>query len=166
MTVYLIRGGRVAAHATTPAKPNKGAIPVRSLAELKASGLPMARLVAIWNALPGNKRISKFKSRDVAVRRLWAAFEQLAPRDQINRRLRAEKPARADSKQAQVIALLSRANGATVDEMAAAIGWQRHSVRGVISGALKKRLGLTITSTKEDRGRVYRISDAGIEAKA
>ncbi len=166
MTVYLIRGDRVAAHANLPAKAPKGAIPVRFFAELKASGLPMARLVAIWNALPGNKRISKFKSRDVALRRLWAAFEQLAPRDQINRRPRAAKPARADSKQAQVIALLGRPNGATVDEMAGAIGWQHHSVRGMISGALKKRLGLTITSIKEERGRVYRISNTGTEAKA
>ena len=166
MTVYLIRYDRVAAHANLPAKAPKGAIPVRSLAEFKTSGLPMARLVAIWNALPGKKRISKFKSRNVALRRLWAAFEQLAPRNKTHQRLRAEKPARADSKQAQVIALLSRANGATVAEMAAATGWQHHSVRGVISGSLKKRLGLTITSTKEDRGRVYRITDTGAEAQA
>jgi hypothetical protein len=166
MTVYLIRGDRVAAHTNLPAKTPRGAIPVRSFGDLKGSGLPMARLVAIWNALPGKKRISKFKSRDVALRRLWAAFEQLAPRDQINRRPRAEKPARADSKQAQMMALLRRPNGATIDEMAEAIGWQHHSVRGVISGALKKRLGLTITSTKEDRGRVYRISNTGTEAKA
>ena len=166
MTAYLIRGDRVAALANLPAKAPKGAIPVRSLAELKASGLPMVRLVGLWNALPGNKPVAKFKSRDVALRRLWTAFEELARRNKANRRPRAEKPARADSKQAQVIALLGRPNGATIDEMAGAIGWQHHSVRGVISGALKKRLGLTITSTKEDRGRVYRISNTGTEAKA
>ena len=43
-------------------------------------------------------------------------------------------------------------------EMVKATGWQTHSVRGVISGVLKKRLGLTITSTKEERGRVYRVA--------
>ena len=57
-----------------------------------------------------------------------------------------------------MIALLQRANGATLDELVAATGWQAHTVRGAMSGALKKRLGLTIASEKVDnRGRVYRI---------
>jgi hypothetical protein len=166
MTVYLIRGDRVAAHANLPGKAPKGAIPIRSLKNLEGSGLPMGRLVAIWNALPGNKRMTKFKSRNVALQRVWAAFEQLTPRKATKLRLHAEKVARPDSKQAQVIALLQRAKGATIDELAAAIGWQHHSVRGVISGALKKRLGLAITSSKEDRGRVYRIAGTGVEAQS
>ena len=65
---------------------------------------------------------------------------------------------REDSKQAMMIKLLKRPGGATIDEMAKATGWQRHSVRGVMSGVLKKRLELSITSEKEERGRVYRIS--------
>ena len=48
--------------------------------------------------------------------------------------------------------------GATVDEVASATGWQRHTVRGVFSGTLKKKLGLTLASAKEERGRVYRIA--------
>jgi hypothetical protein len=64
---------------------------------------------------------------------------------------------REDSKQATMIKLLKRPGGATIDEMAQANSWQRHSVRGVISGVLKKRLGLSISSEKEERGRVYRI---------
>ena len=165
MTVYFIRGDRVAAHANLPAKAPKGAIAIRSLKDLEGSGLRMGRLVAIWNALPGNKRITKFKSRNVAVQRVWAAFEQLTPRKAMKQRLQTEKVARPDSKQAQVIALLQRPKGATIDELAAAIGWQHHSVRGVISGALKKRLGLAITSSKEDRGRVYRFAGTGVEAQ-
>lgn len=70
----------------------------------------------------------------------------------------ARKP-RADTKQAQVIGLLRRPEGATIDEIAGATGWQRHTVRGAIAGALKKKLGLDVTSQKtEDRGRVYRIA--------
>jgi len=65
---------------------------------------------------------------------------------------------REDSKQATLIKLLKRPGGTTIDEMAKATGWQRHSVRGVISGILKKRLGLSIASEKEERGRVYRIA--------
>jgi hypothetical protein len=55
--------------------------------------------------------------------------------------------------------MLRRAEGATVNEVASATGWQRHTVRGVFSGALKKKLGLTIASAKEERGPVYRIAE-------
>ena len=61
------------------------------------------------------------------------------------------------SKQGEVIAMLRRPEGATVDEVVSATGWQRHTVRGVFSGTLRKKLGLTIASAKEERGRVYRI---------
>jgi hypothetical protein len=65
---------------------------------------------------------------------------------------------RADTKQSQVIAMLKRPNGATVEEIMAATEWQAHTVRGFFAGALKKRLGLEVTSEKdEERGRVYRI---------
>ena len=46
----------------------------------------------------------------------------------------------------------------TVEEMAKATGWQNHSVLGAISGVLRKRLGLTVASEREERGRVYRIT--------
>ncbi len=65
---------------------------------------------------------------------------------------------RQGTKQALLIDLLKRKNGATIDEAVAATGWQPHSVRGAISGALKKKLGLTVSSEKvEGHGRVYRI---------
>ena len=71
-----------------------------------------------------------------------------------------DKPKRthADSKQAQLIEMLKAPKGATIDEIVAAFGWQPHTVRGAIAGALKKKLGLEVTSEKvEGRGRVYRI---------
>ena len=69
---------------------------------------------------------------------------------------------RQGTKQALLIDLLKRKNGATIDDAVKATGWQPHSVRGVISGALKKRLGLTVTSENvERRGRVYRIVERG-----
>lgn len=75
----------------------------------------------------------------------------------------SSKPnAREGSKQAQLIAMLQGADGATVGEIAAAFGWQPHTVRGAIAGALKKKLGLDVTSEKVDgRGRVYRLSREG-----
>ncbi|MCU9849365.1 DUF3489 domain-containing protein [Defluviimonas sp. WL0024] len=65
---------------------------------------------------------------------------------------------RAGTKQAQIIAMLQRPEGATVAEMVEATGWLAHTVRGSISGALKKKLGLPIAAEKvEGRGMVYRI---------
>lgn len=69
---------------------------------------------------------------------------------------------RQGTKQALLIDLLKRKNGATIDEIGEATGWQAHSVRGAISGALKKKLGFAISSEKVDgRGRVYRIAECG-----
>ncbi len=65
---------------------------------------------------------------------------------------------RAGTKQAQIIAMLQRPKGATVAEIVEATSWQAHTVRGSISGALKKKLGLPINAEKvEGRGTVYRI---------
>jgi hypothetical protein len=56
-----------------------------------------------------------------------------------------------------LVAMLLQPEGATLDAMRAATGWQAHSVRGVIAGSIKKKLGFTVTSEKTDAGRVYRI---------
>ncbi|NBE09605.1 DUF3489 domain-containing protein [Paragemmobacter ruber] len=65
---------------------------------------------------------------------------------------------RAGTKQAQIIAMLQRPEGATVAEMVDATGWLAHTVRGSISGALKKNLGLPIAAEKvEGRGTVYKL---------
>jgi DNA-binding MarR family transcriptional regulator len=66
---------------------------------------------------------------------------------------------REGTKQALLIDLLRRPEGATIEQIAEATGWQRHTVRGAIAGALKKKLGLTVESEKvEGVGRVYRIA--------
>ena len=85
--------------------------------------------------------------------------KEKAPQSKAVKRIvdKSEKPA-GDSKQSIILALLQRPSGATIDEMAKATGWQRHSVHGMMSGVLKKKLGLTVTSDKEERGRVYRIT--------
>ncbi|HHW32950.1 MAG TPA: DUF3489 domain-containing protein [Paracoccus solventivorans] len=71
-------------------------------------------------------------------------------------------PGRAGTKQAQIIAMLKRPDGATIAELVAATGWLAHTVRGSISGSLKKKLGLPITAEKVDgRGNVYRLEDKG-----
>ena len=65
------------------------------------------------------------------------------------------------SKSAQIINLLKRANGASIPELVKATTWQAHSVRGFMSGTLKTKRGLLITSEQtEDKDRRYKIAGA------
>jgi len=72
-----------------------------------------------------------------------------------------ERPTlRKGTKQAMLIEMLRTRDGATLDEIVATTGWLKHTARGVISGQLKKRLGLNVvTEADARRGRVYRIPD-------
>jgi hypothetical protein len=192
-----------------------------------ATDWPAARLVEIWNSLPGVTPLKKFKDRQTAVIRIWKALENLgqsAPAaadepapvteaapvpDQVEegsitvepagaspepatatpvapqtpdvapseapatkkatkakgapKAPKAPKAAKSDgpregSKMAQVIAMLQRKDGATISEIMASMGWQKHTVRGFVAGAMKKA-GYTVESFKPEGGeRTYRIS--------
>lgn len=77
----------------------------------------------------------------------------------------APRMTRDDTKQAQLIAMLRRKQGATIAQIVAATGWLPHTVRGAFAGALKKKLGLTVTSEKPEgaKDRVYRLTqEAGL----
>ena len=71
----------------------------------------------------------------------------------------AQRRTRDNSKQAQVIAMLKRPEGATIAQIMDVTGWQQHTVRGTFAGAFKKKLGLSITSEKPEGGEpVYKIA--------
>jgi len=144
-----------------------------------AANWPAERLVEIWNGFAGVppfgdlKPVKKFTDRKTAVARIWKAVQalpptaapQAAPAAPKQAKAAKEatardgaKPAREGSKKAIVLELLRRPEGATLADIPAATSWQAHSVRGFLSGALGKKMGLTIESIKTpDGARSYRL---------
>ena len=152
MRIYIIGNDGMTLCRTAPATVNNGEIAVASNEELHAAPLSAKRLLALWNALPSVEKRKKVGDRDALIDQLWSAIEVLPdPEPQSDPKL--------PSKQEVVISMLRLPEGATVDEVASVTGWQRHTVRGVLSGTLKKKLRLTLASAKEERGRVYRIAE-------
>ena len=73
--------------------------------------------------------------------------------------IKAAPRTRENTKQAQIIAMLQRPEGATISQIIEATGWQPHTVRATFAGAFKKKLGLTLSSSKDEHGqRVYRVA--------
>src|SRR5215471_12829117 len=148
MRIYIISNDGITLGREAPATVNEDEIAAASKQELHAAPLSGKRLLALWNALPGVAKRRKVGDREALIEQLWSAIERLPDPEP---RADPKRP----SKQDVVIAMLRQSEGATVDEVASVTGWQRHTVRGVFSGTLKKRLGLTLASAKEERGRVY-----------
>jgi hypothetical protein len=71
--------------------------------------------------------------------------------------LKPQAKARKNTKTARILALLQRPNGATLETLMKATGWQAHSVRGFLSGQLRKRMHLRLKSSKQDGARVYTL---------
>jgi hypothetical protein len=133
------------------------------------------------------KPVKKFTSRSAAVARIWEAVQRLSPSAaQPARNVAAAKPkagkgatkgkkpvrarkgakvereesseARQGSKKAEVLDLMRRKQGATLAEIMELTGWQPHTVRGFVSGALNKKMGLEVESFRNaDKERAYRI---------
>ena len=152
MRIYIIGNDGITLCREAPATVNDGEIAVASQDELHAAPLSGKRLLALWNALPGVEKRRTVGDREGLIDQLWSAIEVLPEPE-------PPSDAKPATKQGEVIAMLHRPEGATVDEVASAMGWQRHTVRGLFSGTLKKKLGLTLASAQEERGRVYRIAE-------
>mgnify|MGYP000389188586 CR=1 FL=1 len=159
----------------------------KELAKL-ATHWPAERLVEIWNSFAGVppfgdlKPVKKFTDRKTAVARIWRAIQALMPapapqaaarpssndapkKAKTTKEAQPEgnaagpKEAREGSKKAIVLELLRRPEGATLADIQSATGWMAHSVRGFLSGALGKKMGLAVESFKTPEGaRAYRIT--------
>ncbi len=85
--------------------------------------------------------------------------EKATPAKKAPKTPRSANGTREGSKTEAVLALLKREGGVTVQELMTSTGWQAHSVRGFLSGTIGKKMGLAVTSTKQEDGtRVYSLS--------
>jgi Protein of unknown function (DUF3489) len=103
---------------------------------------------------------AKHQNTKGSSKRAKAPKRQTRRKPVIGARSRTKPTTGKQTKQQTCLDLLSRAEGATIEELQAATGWQQHSVRGFLAGPVKKKLGLTLLSEKPDMGaRRYRISN-------
>ena len=151
-----------------------------------ATDWPIARLVEIWNSLTGVTPVKKFTDRKTAIARIWKAIQSLQPAPAAQEKAApardvgtgrtakskatskakgskkaapASQGAREGSKKARILELLRQPDGATLKDLMAVTGWQAHSVRGFISGAIVKKMGLKVESQKRADGeRAYSIA--------
>src|SRR5205823_13089845 len=118
MRVYIIGNDGITLCREAPTAVNDGEIAVASKEELHAAPLSGKRLLALWNALPGVEKRKKVGDRTALIDQLWTAIEALPDPE-------PQSDAKRPSKQGEVIAMLRRPEGVTVDEVASAMGWQR-----------------------------------------
>jgi hypothetical protein len=126
-----------------------------------ASQWPMKRLVEIWNRLPGVEPVTRFTDRKTAMARIWRALQPqtdkpVAEAGRRDSRRRQQPVFREGSKAARVCSLLSRPQGASLNEIRSETGWQAHTVRGFISRNLSKQ-GRKVRSFEREGERVYRL---------
>src|SRR5437763_9787067 len=126
MRVYVIGNDGITLCREPLATVTEGEIAVTSKEELQAAPLSGKRLLALWNALPGVEKRKKLGDRAALIDQLWSAIEALPDPE-------PEPDAKRRSKQDEVIAMLRRPEGATVDEVASGMGWQRaHGARSLL----------------------------------
>ena len=147
-----------------------------------------SKLLELWNSLPEVAPVKKFTDRKTALARIWKAAKALTPpgapqgapdgpkangsKKKATSAKRAAparkggkkasqdgKEAREGSKKAEVLDLMRRKEGATLQEIMETTNWQAHTVRGFVSGTLIKKQGLKVESFRsEDKERTYRIA--------
>ena len=127
-----------------------------------------ANLASITAAIPSPDTDTPDPELEAAVSAAEASWQAIQAQTTTRLTKLEASQTREGSKQALVIEMLKRPEGATIEQISEVTGWQKHTIRGTFSGALKKKLGLTIVSEKIEGPagapgagqRLYRITDA------
>jgi len=123
---------------------------------------PIRMLIELWNGLPGVRAVTKFENRDIAIARLWRVLQPQdesvgSRRPKAQRRRKIASLPKPGSKADCILGLLQQPDGATLDHLMSATGWQAHSVRGFLSN-LKRKRGLKVRSRKHEGQRTYLLA--------
>jgi len=139
---------------------------VAAMAAAQLKEVPMTKAKS-RHKLVSRANDSKTKTRN-SVRRTTArkAIQVTEPAAHQQPQPASQSTTRHQSKKAHIIAMLRAPSGATIEAMARTAKWQPHSVRGFLSGVVRKKLGLTLVSADGENGRVYRITDRTASAAA
>lgn len=144
----------------------KGGAKLKMIASLSQRGM-IAQVGGQWRITPAAQSIVKGEAPALSpISPLPAVTEVSSPDPEIKAAAQHPlqvstegKPRLRESKQAAVIEMLKHPGGTTIAQVCEATGWLPHTVRGTFAGAIKKKLGLPITSEKPEGGeRVYRIA--------
>src|SRR6516165_6881790 len=123
MRTYIIGNDGITLCREAPATVDEGEVAVASKEELHAAPLSGKRLLALWNALPSVEKRRKVGNREALIDQLWSAIEALPEPE-------PQSETKRSSKQDEGIAMLRRPEGATVEEVVKATGWQCHKATG------------------------------------
>jgi hypothetical protein len=146
MRNYVVHGNTISPSIGSVTATGKDIV-LKSIRDLDGRRFPLRRIVDFCNALPNAGPVRGFKTREAGLKHLWAAMEKLP--------IALSRP---KSKQARLVGLLRRPRGATLTELMSATGWQAHSVRGAISGAIRKKLGLNVITQADGDRRFYQLA--------
>jgi hypothetical protein len=127
----------------------------------KGENVMSTEVQATTESAPTKRKSSKRASKETSNKTAKAGSKKSAKAKagrKSKKAAKSETKERTGTKKAIVLEMLRRKEGARTAEIAKATNWQKHTIRGFISGTVSKRMGLAVESSKNESGeRMYRL---------